>query len=108
MNKKIIAAFLCFFSVSGFACTNALPTDDDNFCASFRAAGVCYCTASGVPAGLCQDMNALHSRMVIVFGSLQRACEHQSYTTPQDCVDNWNCYLHGGVDSQGRVCQACQ
>lgn len=111
MNKFGIV-FLFFYCMSGFACTNAVPTDNAGFCASFKSAATCYCTNSGLPSGMCQDMNTLYNRMMMVFGSLQKACEYQKYTTVQDCMDNWNCYRLGGVDSRGRLCSgtksACQ
>lgn len=106
--KKIYVVLMYFFSVSAFACSIALPTDDVNFCPSFKAVATCYCTSSGLPSGMCQDMQALYNRMLIVFGSLQRACEYQKYTGTQDCVDNWNCYLKGGIDSRGRICNSTQ
>lgn len=112
MKKRILAICMYFFGFSAFACTNALPTNDPGFCPSFKVAATCYCTSSGLPAGMCQDMNALYSRMLSVFGSLQKACEYQRYTSTQDCMDNWNCYLFGGIDSRGRLCssnrQACR
>lgn len=99
---------ILLFCVSGFslACSNALPTNDANFCSSFKSVASCYCTASGLPSGMCQDMNALHARMVMVFGSLQKACEYQKHTSAKNCMDNWNCYLHGGKDSLGRLCSS--
>lgn len=106
MIKKIIAGLLLGISFSTFACTNAFPTDNPNFCTSFKAAATCYCTASGVPFGMCQDMHVLYNRMIVVFKNLRKACEYQHYTTTQDCVDNWTCYLAGGVDSQGRKCSS--
>lgn len=106
MIRKIGFVLFCFFSISTFACTNALPTNHVDFCPSFKTAATCYCAASGIPAGLCQDMKMIFDRMISVFGSLQRACEFQKYTTPQDCINNWNCYRLGGVDSQGRWCSA--
>ena len=108
MIKRLVLIFLCFFSMSSFACTIAAPTDDINFCSTFKVAASCYCTSSGLPSGMCQDMNALYHRMMIVFGNLQKACEYQHYTTPQDCVDNWTCYLLGGIDSRGRLCNGTQ
>lgn len=111
MIKRIFVVCLYFFSLSAFSCSSALPTDHVNFCSSFKTAATCYCTSSGLPAGMCQDMNALYNRLISVFGSLQKACEYQRYTTTQDCMDNWNCYRFGGVDSHGRLCssnrQAC-
>ncbi|MCX7114678.1 MAG: hypothetical protein NTW08_02020 [Gammaproteobacteria bacterium] len=106
--KNILAVLLCLLSVSAFACPNALPTNDSEFCGSFKTAATCYCTASGLPGGMCQNMSALYKRMMVVFGSLQRACEYQHYTSVQDCIDNWTCYLIGGIDSQGRMCSSTQ
>ncbi|WED41800.1 hypothetical protein [Legionella cardiaca] len=115
MIRIIVAAmFACCFNFSVFAasCPNALPTNDANFCPSFKTAAICYCTASGLPSGVCQDMNVLYTRLIAYFGSIQKACEYQHYTSTQDCIDNWNCYLYGGVDSRGRLCsstkRACQ
>ncbi len=113
MMRKFFAVLLCFFSVSVFAtCNTALPTDNPGFCASFKPVASCHCIASGLPAVMCQDMNILYARMVSVFGSLRKACEYQKYTTTQDCMDNWNCYRSGGIDSRGRICSsthnACQ
>lgn len=112
--RVFLAAILSgCFAVSAFAgCPNALPTNDVNFCPSFERAAVCYCTSSGLPRAMCEDMNTLYARMISYFGSLRKACEHQRYTTTEDCMDNWNCYLHGGVDSRRRFCsstkKACQ
>jgi hypothetical protein len=108
MVKGIAAAVLFFVNscVFALACAKALPTDSPKFCASFKVAATCYCTSSGLPAGMCQDMNALYKRMVGVFGTLQKACEFQKYTSTQDCMDNWNCYLFGGTDSRGKLCSA--
>ena len=112
MMKRFFIVFVCLFSFPTFACIIANPTDDANFCPTFKTAATCYCTASGLPAGMCQNMKNLYSRMMVVFGSLQKACEYQHYTSPQDCVDNWNCYLKGGIDSRGKLCnktqQACE
>lgn len=111
MLKTLTAALLFIFSVSTFACINAQPTNDVNFCASFKVAATCYCSLSAPPV-MCQDMNAIYNRMISVFGSLQEACRFQRYTSMQDCIDNWNCYKLGGKDSRGRVCsstgQACR
>jgi len=112
MKKSLLAFVLVMFNLTSYACSRALPTDDPGFCASFKAVAICYCASSGVPAGMCQDINALYNRMLVVFGSLQKACEYQHHTSVQDCMDNWNCYMHGGIDSRGRACssnqRACQ
>lgn len=106
--KRFFLAFMCMLSFSAFACVVAKPTGDSEFCSSFKAAATCYCTSSGLPAGMCQNMRTLYSRMMVVFGSLQKACEYQRYTKPQDCIDNWNCYLLGGNDSHGVACNLNQ
>lgn len=108
MIKKLLATSIYLFSISGFSCTNAQPTDSINFCSTFKAAATCYCTASGLPASMCQNMKVLNARMIIVFGSLQKACEYQHYTSTQDCINNWNCYLQGGKDSNGKLCSSTQ
>lgn len=108
MIKVFFGLLIIIYSNMSFACANALPTNDANFCASFKSVATCYCTSSGLPSGMCQDPNALYNRMLIVFGSLQRACAYQHYTTTQDCLNNWNCYLRGGIDSVGRLCSGNQ
>lgn len=109
MIKKTIIACMSFISISCYAsCPAALPTNDVNFCSSFRTAATCYCTSSGLPSGMCQDMNALYNRMISMFGSLQRACEYQHNTSAQECMDDWNCYRRGGLDSMGRACSSNQ
>ena len=105
MIKNVLAVFIYFFSVASFACTNALPTDNPNFCSSFKTAAACYCALS-IPAPMCQDMNVIYNRMIAYFGTLQAACQFQKHTTTQDCIDNWNCYRQGGVDSRGRICSS--
>ena len=110
--KKRFIGLVYFLSIPAFACSNALPTDDANFCPSFKSVATCYCVSSGLPSGMCQDMKALYERMINLLGSLKKACEYQHYTSTQDCIDNWNCYRLGGMDSHGRLCsstgKACQ
>lgn len=103
--KNVLAIVFALFSISSFAaCTNALPTNNPGFCASFKVAATCYCVAKGLPAGMCQDMKVLYNRMVGTFGTLDRACAYQNNTSKQECIDDWNCYLGGKTDSQGRAC----
>lgn len=108
MIKKFLATSICLWNIASFACPIALPTDNPNFCASFKTAAICYCTASGLPSGMCQNMKLLYARLMLVFGSLQKACEYQHYTTTEDCMNNWNCYLQGGIDSTGKLCSSTQ
>jgi len=102
--KKILVLLMAVFSITSFACSNATPTDDPGFCGSFKAAATCYCISSGLPSSACQDVNQIYDRMIFVFKSVEKACAYQTQTTPQDCMDNWNCYRNGGIDSRGRLC----
>lgn len=104
--KYLFTLLGLLLSLSLHACPRAVPTDDPGFCASFKSVAICHCRDSGLPSGMCQDMNALYGRMMAVFGSLKKACDYQKHTTSQDCIDNWNCYRLGGVDSQGRLCSS--
>lgn len=106
--KNMIAAFLCCISMSGFACSSASSTDDVTFCSSFKDVATCHCTSTGLPKGLCNNMKSLYSRMLIIFGSLEKACAYQHNTSEQECIDDWNCYMRGGVDSQGKSCSSTQ
>ncbi|MBI2785206.1 MAG: hypothetical protein HYX60_02400 [Legionella longbeachae] len=108
MIRGIFVGLMSLFSVSSFSfsCPNALPTNSEGFCASFKSVAICYCTSTGLPSGMCQDMKMLYARMISIYGSLSNACNAQKYTTPQDCMDNWNCYRLGGVDSRGRLCSS--
>lgn len=109
LKKVCLAALMCCFSFSTAVfsyCPSALPTNAPNFCASFKSVAKCYCTSSGLPAGMCEDMNQLALRLKAVFGSLENACKSQKYTSAEDCMDNWNCYLNGGIDSRNRICSS--
>jgi len=116
MIKSIVFLLLSLLSFSCFAaassCSQAVPTNDPRFCPSFKSVAECHCTASGLPKGMCQDMNLLYDRMISIFGTLRKACEYQHDTDTQTCMDDWNCYRSGGKDSQGRLCsstgKACQ
>ncbi len=104
--KGSIFILLNLFILKAFSCVNALPTDNVQFCPSFKSAATCYCTSSGLPSVVCQDMKSLYNRMVVVLGSLEKVCAYQHNTSTQECIDEWNCYLKGGVDSQGRLCSS--
>jgi hypothetical protein len=125
MIKKLILS-LCLLSINCFAvtpfqtqisqlnsmvnpvlaCGQAAATSDVNFCASFRAVAQCHCVSSGLPAGICQDMNVLYSRMISIFGSVESACAYQKDTTVQNCINDWNCFKKGGRDSTGAICSS--
>lgn len=115
--KKSVLLLLSIVSFTAYAsapsqtptttnCPQALPTDDSNFCSSFKEAAVCRCVSMGLPPGLCQDMQSLNARMLSMFGSLERACSFQKDTSKQTCMDDWTCYLNGGEDATGRLCSS--
>ena len=93
-------------------CPHADPVTSSNFCTSFKSVAECHCIVSGLPQGMCKDMNAIYNRMLSVFGSQQKACEYQKDVSTQECMDDWNCYRSGGTDSKGNLCsgtgKACQ
>lgn len=115
--KKIIGLFVLCFSVSSFAatsqaeyCVKADRTTGD-FCATFTQGAQCHCREDGhLPGQLCTDMNLIYERMVKTFKTQQRACDWQAAnavperTTSKDCMDDWNCFRNGGVDSKGQLC----
>jgi hypothetical protein len=114
--KKIFTLFLCIFSLSCFAssnithyslhaCSIAPPTTDPTFCSAFKKIAQCHCQEDGhLPAGMCQDMNTIYSRMIATFGSQDAACRWQKDTPYQECMDDWNCYRLGGKNSAGGLC----
>lgn len=119
MKKNIVAIFLSFLflainaQAAQLSFPSSLPklsncpqvsTTNPSFCPLFKATATCYCISSGLPAGMCQDINVLYGRMIAIFGSQQRACEFQKDDSVQNCMDDWNCYLRGGRNSQGGLC----
>ncbi len=96
--------YLFVFSSAFAACPPATPTNAPGFCSSFKLAAQCHCTSSGLPLGMCTNMRALYDRMNSMFGSVRRACEYQHETSPQNCIDSWNCYWSGGRNSQNELC----
>lgn len=94
------------------ACPKALPTDNVAFCPSFKSAAACNCTANGQGPAVCQNMKKMYALMLSMFGDLKSACNFQHNTSAQECIDDWNCYISGGKDSQGRACassgKACE
>jgi hypothetical protein len=108
MVKGIGAICLFFLCTCVFAgnCSKAAPPESVAFCSTFKVAATCYCTSSGLPSGMCQDLEALYKRMISVFGDLKTACQYQRNTTTQDCIDSWNCYRVGGKTSQNKLCSS--
>ena len=112
--KKIIVFFMCIFSLSCFAdCAKAPDPSDPNFCSAFKPIAVCHCMADGhLPEKLCPNGKVIHQRMIAAFGTQDAACLWQERNgsekkaTYQECMDDWNCYMKGGVDSNGGLCNA--
>jgi hypothetical protein len=104
--KRILFACLASFSylTIAMACPAATSTSDPKFCDSFKLAAQCHCTSSGLPARMCSDMNTLYSRMLVIFKTVQKACEFQNETSAQNCMDGWSCYRNGGLNSQNELC----
>src|SRR5580693_2747985 len=125
MMKQIFVFILAFFTISAFAVTNKVtpvnnvalpedckkadPIDSPTFCTTFEAAAKCYCrNASPIPAA-CKSASKVYEYMLSVHhGNLEKACkyaaDHQPGTTPQECIDDWNCWRSGGRDSNGKLC----
>jgi hypothetical protein len=106
--KRIFLWVVCFFfsSVLIAACPRATSTDSSSFCPSFKEAAKCHCTASGLPTMMCTNVRLLFQRLMVTFGSLERTCEFQRDTTKEDCMDSWKCYLNGGKNMQGQLCNS--
>ncbi len=104
--SKITLAAGVMFSLSSQAavCPKAEPASSPNFCASFKAAAECHCRASGLRPEMCVNYNSIYQRMIVTFGSLQRACEYQHDTSTQECMNDWNCFRSGGVTSTSELC----
>ena len=105
--KKIITLVLALISFNCSAnvliCPSALPTNNPAFCASFLTAATCYCSKS-LPSKMCADINLIYQRMIALFGTIEKACKFQTETSVQTCLDDWQCYLKGGTDSQNGLC----
>lgn len=104
--KKILSLWFFFsvVSIQSFACPQALPVDDPGFCQSFSDVARCYCQSQGLPARMCSNVQLIYNRMISTFGSIDRACRYQRENTYQNCLDDWQCFLNGGVLADGRVC----
>lgn len=112
-NKLLLPLFFIFSVNTVFAssCPQASPVTSPGFCSSFKTAAECHCISSGLPRKMCTNYRLLYKRMIDTFGSLQRACEYQHDTSIQECIDDWNCFLSGGLASDSGSCngtgQAC-
>lgn len=94
-KTAILLIAISLFSLPVFAsCPKATPTSEPSFCETFKVAAQCHCANSGLPAGMCRNMNLLYKRMMDTFGSLHRACEFQHDTSVEECMNDWNFYRY--------------
>jgi len=107
MIKKLFVIAIAFFSLSSFACPDATSTDDVNFCSSFKTAAACYCSES-LPGCSRLSMDQIYSLLITRYRTVEAACNSQHNTDAQTCIDDWNCYRLGGMDSRGRFCNSTQ
>ena len=90
---------------TSYACDHAAPVTSAAFCSTFKDTAACVCVNNGLSAKRCQDINFIYRLSVDLYGNLDRVCNlGQNMTSPQECIDNWNCYLHGGYTSDGQPC----
>jgi hypothetical protein len=99
---------LCFFfsSVLTATCPRASGTETPKFCASFKVAAQCHCQASGLPSMMCSNVRLLYQRLMLTFGTIEKTCAFQRDTTTEDCIDAWHCYLNGGKNMRGKLCNS--
>lgn len=102
--KWVFFLFLSLMSFQSLACSQALPVDEPGFCQSFANAARCYCQSQGLPAKMCANVKLIYNRMISTFGSIDKACRYQKENSYQTCLDDWQCFLNGGVLADGRVC----
>lgn len=107
MTKQFLA-FIASLLLTGLqiahACPAAAAVNSPDFCSSFRSVAQCHCVSHGLPARMCTDINVIYQRMLLVYSSMERACQHQSNTSPQNCINSWNCYRNGGATPDGELC----
>ncbi len=107
MQRIFVFFVTCFFSsILIAACPTAAPTDSSEFCASFKVAAQCHCSASGLPEVMCTNVRLLYQRLMVTFGTLEKTCAFQHDTTTENCIDSWKCYLNGGKNFAGHLCNS--
>lgn len=107
MRKILFAlalSFTCTVALATGNCPEAAATNSSSFCPTFETSARCHCQEHGLPSAACQDVHKVYSRMLAIYQTVQRACSAQHDTDTQTCIDDWTCYITGGVDSQGRSC----
>ena len=113
--SHLLLFILCFSWFSSlFACDKAPDTSDPGFCSAFKSIAKCHCEFYIRPEekDKCLDMAYIYRMMNAAYGSQSAACRWQASAgkperaTYQECMDDWNCYQFGGVNSKGGLCNA--
>ncbi len=91
-------------AISAAVCEPASETNAADFCNSFKKTASCYCVSAIGNNPVCNDPHKVYDLMMIRYKTQDRACAAQPNTSKQKCLDSWNCYRMGGVDSIGRPC----
>jgi hypothetical protein len=102
----MIGALLCLTSIVAFSCSNAKATNEVGFCDSFKEEVFCHCVAKGWPKQMCENMDFLYKSMINFYDTLDNACHAQNDTTHANCMDNWNCYRKGGLNTHNEKCSS--
>jgi len=122
MIRKMLLFILFFSSISAFATTDVvsqyLPhpqvpacdphasiSSSPDFCATFPPAATCNCINHKMTPAFCASMSNIYDVMMQTYhNNLADACNNpkaQTITSTQECIDDWNCYWHGGTSSTG-------
>lgn len=111
ISFSCLAATTFIFPVQNPSSVTACPDSPShlasNFCPGFYTAVMCNCDEH-FPAGYCEGslhVQGIYNKMIAMYGSLATACQKNDPAAPQECIDQWNCYLNGGKDAAGRNCQ---
>lgn len=89
---------------------NPVVTSDtkNDFCTTFsESVASCWPPVGSHKNFTPAQMKFNYNLMVRFYGSLKAACNKSAPSngsTPQQCIDQWNCYINGGIDSQGGQC----
>ena len=107
--KKILSALSAVIILGSthtvIACGFAKSTDDPQFCHSFAQVARCTCEEK-MPDFMCKSVDQVYDIMILRYQSQENACHHQTRTSFQTCMDDWNCYRLGGKDSNGNLCSS--
>lgn len=114
----MLAVTLILLFTNSVAAPNKYNTDDgcpitpavtsNKFCSGFKKVVTCECDKMA-PFNIhyfCRSMSVIKNNMDRYYGGVAKSCKQQKKAPYQDCMDHWNCYLHGGRDSKGHLCNS--